>query len=370
MPIRALQIVTRMRRGGLENRLMDIYRHIDRNEVQLDFYTLRLEAGDFDDEIRSLGGRVFYNPPISIRNFFHISLQIAQFLRQHPEYRIVHAHVNAWCGTILRGAKMAGVPVRIAHARTALNYSIKNVPKNVIKLSVNRNATHRFAVSQKAGIWLYGKKAVESGSVKVWPNAIDYRKNSYNADIRLEIRRELNLADKFVLIHVGSHRFEKNHTFLLDVFAKVKCTDASAHLVLVGSGNWDRVRSKAERLGLGNSITFTGPRNDVHRLLQIGDVFVFPSIYEGLPGAVMEAQAAGLPCIISDIITDEVCVTPLVVQLPLALGDEQWARRVLECRGVSRENYHDQFRQSGFDINDLVCDLAGFYKQVTRREGA
>ncbi len=150
---RILCIVTQMNRGGLESRLMDICRNIDRTKVQLDFYTFRKEQGAYDDEIFTMGGKVYYNEPLSIKKLFKISKQIKKFLIQHPEYKIVHAHMNAWCGVILKGAKQAKVPIRIAHSRAATEgHSLEVLLKNVIKKPTNLYATHRFAVSQKAAI--------------------------------------------------------------------------------------------------------------------------------------------------------------------------------------------------------------------------
>lgn len=371
MPIRVLQIVTQMHRGGLESRLMDIYRHIDRDTVQFDFFTFRKEAGYFDNEILSLGGRIFYNPPISIRNLPNLSSDFARFLLQHPEYKIVHAHMNAWCGILLKGAAKAGIPIRIAHSRIArpplaLNSSgLETLAKNIIKLPVNRYATHRFAVSRKAGVWLYGQKAMDHGLVDVWPNAIECTKFSYNPVVRQEVRNELDLGSDYILIHVGNRIYKKNHIFLLRVFAEMLQLEPHAKLVMVGGGDWDIVQQEVQKLGVADRIIITGSRSDVYRLLQAADVFVFPSMWEGLPGAVLEAQAAGLPCIISDAISREVCLTPMVKQLPLSLSAEQWAQEVLSTQGTQRYDTVEYFRARGFDIQYLVEKLTDFYLKAT-----
>lgn len=364
--LRVINVVTQMNRDGMESRLMDIYRHLDTDKVQFDFYTFRMEEGQFDQEIQSLGGRIYYNRPLSIVNVRRRRAEFADFLGKHPEYKIVHAHMNAWCGLLLRSAQEAGVPIRIAHSRTSLEkMTLKNAVKNITKLPVNRFATHRFAVSRKAAIWLYGKKVVEQGETEVWPNAIEYDKFQYDMAVRREMRSILNVEKNLVIMHVGNYRFEKNHLFLLKVFAEVKKRNSSAHLILVGRGDWDKVRLKAEHLGVIDSLTFTGSRSDVSRLLQAGDVFVFPSLYEGFPGAVLEAQAAGLPCVISDSITEEVCITPLVERISLSLSAEQWAEKILVKSNSIREPTRDYFRSKGFDINSLVGKLTDFYQSVS-----
>lgn len=363
MPIRVLQVVTKMNRAGIENLLLEIYRHVDRSQVQFDFYTFRLDPGHLDREVMSLGGNIYYNPPLTPISWLRSDADLVQFLRQHPEYKIVHAHMNAWCGLLLRSAQKAGVPVRIAHSHTALKSGgLTNLVKNIIKLPVNRYATHRFAVSRQAGIWLYGKKAEKDNMVQIWANSIDYRKFAFNPDVRREMRGQHDLDNKFVLMHVGNCRFEKNHPFLLEVFARVRAHDPSAQLVLIGGGDWEKILDQADRLGVSNGLVVTGSRPDVDLFLQAGDVFVFPSLYEGMPVAVIEAQAAGLPCLISDSITDEVCITPLVEQVPLAAGPEIWAEKILERKHLARrDDWGEYFVKSGFDIENLAQKLAAFY---------
>lgn len=274
--------------------------------------------------------------------------------------------MNQWSGFLLKGAKEAGVPIRIAHSRNAFRaMSLKNVIKNIIKLNVNRYATHRFAVSRKAGVWLFGSKADRYGDVYIWPNAIDSAKYRYNPNVRMEVRHALNLGNSYTVMHVGTCKQQKNHAFLLSVFAALQKSDPTARLVLIGGGDWDRVIAQIKYLDLEQNVTVTGPRRDVHRLLQAADVFVFPSFYEGLPGAVLEAQAAGLPCIISDSITDEVCITPLAEQIPLSLTAGQWADKVLNCRDYAREDTTEYFLSSGFDVTSLVDKLTEFYLEIS-----
>jgi len=368
MPIRILHVIAQMNRAGIENLLMGIYRNIDLSKVQFDFYTHRDHEGYFDSEIIAMGGKVYYNPSQSIRHIHKNCTHFTEFLRRHPQYRIVHCHMNAWCGPLLWGAKIAGVPVRIAHSHTALNkVKWKNVGRDIIKLPVNRYATHRLAVSRKAGVWLYGTRYDRQGKVQVWPNAIEHHKFRYNLEVRQEIRHQWGMGDNYIIIHVGNFRFEKNHAYLLKVFEQVKSKDDSARLVLVGDGNCKKLRTEAEQLGVADSVMFTGARSDVNRLLQAADIMVFPSLYEGMPVAVLEAQAAGLPCIISDGITEEVCITPLIQRMPLSLGPGKWADMVLNVRTTERTDTGEYFVNSGFDITSLVGKLTEFYLQVSNQ---
>lgn len=364
-PVRVIQVVTQMNRAGLECRLMDIYRKIDRNRVQFDFYTCSKNKGFFDEEIVSMGGRIYYNDPLSTLTIYRISSIFKNFFVNHPEYKIAHCHLNQWCGWVLKGAYEANINVRIAHSRTALQTStLKNIIKNFIKISVNKYATHLFAVSNEAGEWLYGKSAIKEGKVDIWPNAIDCSKYIFNENIRRRIRAELDLGDAYTIIHVGNLRPEKNHSFLLRVFAEIKKQEPNSKLVLVGNVSPDSEYHKlATQLDISKHVLFLGSRSDVPELLQAGDVFVFPSFYEGFPGAVLEAQAAGLPCIISDSITSEVCVTPLVKQMSLGLPTEVWAAEILKQQYTLREDMYSPLVKAGYDIDALAKKMTEFYEK-------
>ncbi len=361
-PIRVLQVVTKMDRGGLESRLMEVYRNMDRTRVQFDFYTCRKDKGVFDDEITALGGKIYYEAPLSAARFWEIPRRFKAFLTAHPEYKIIHAQMNHWCGLILKGAKQAGVGVRIAHSMTALStVNAKNIVKNIIKLPTNKYATHKWAVSHKAGAWLFGRRADERGEVTVWPNSVDCMKFRCDPAVRAEVRAELGLGDSHTLIHVGNMRPVKNHKFIVDIFAEY-AKEHDSRLVLVGEDRMDgEVRRHAEALGVADKISFLGARGDIPRLLQAGDVFVFPSLYEGFPGSVLEAEAAGLPCLISDTVTDEVCLTPEAVRLPL--GDTApWVAKIEEMRAVPRYDTYALLAEKGYDISTLVPRMCEFYE--------
>lgn len=364
-PIRVLQIVTQMNRAGLESRLMDIYRNIDRSRIQFDFFTCRKEIGSFDDEIKAMGGKIYYNNSLDLKGIHKVSNQFKSFLSEHTEYKIVHCHLNQWCGLVLKGAKQANVPVRIAHSRTSLQkFTIKNCIKNLVKLSTNHYATHYFAVSRKAGAWLFGKRMVDSGKVEIWPNAIDCKKFIYNPQKRKKMREALGLSNELTLIHVGNLRPEKNHALLFQIFKRVLDEQPSAKLILVGRDMMDgAIQSLAKGIGIDQSVQFLGSRSDVPDLLQAGDVFVFPSLYEGFPGAVLEAQAAGLPCVISDTITDEVCITNNVRQLPLR-DIRSWVEEIMKAVKYQRKDTISQLYRAGYDITTLTEKLTGFYENT------
>ena len=349
-PIRILHVVYLLNRGGMESRIMDLYRNLNKERYQMDFYVESGEHGVFENEIKQLGGRIFY--PLhrgkkGIPNF----RSFRRFLENHSEYKVVYAY-NQWSGFYLKQAFECGVPNRIAYARTSLQKkTAKNWIKNIVKLNVKKYATHKFAVSKRAGEWLFGKHCDD---YKVWPNAIDAAKYRFSEDIRFNVREELGLKDELTIIHVGNIRPEKNHSFLLDVFSCIKKFSNNAQLVLIGGGEYSKLAEKIHSLSLENSIHYLGVRSDVPRLLSAGDVFIFPSFYEGFPGAVIEAEASGLFCIVSDSVTDEVMLTENIVQLPLSYGPEKWAQCAIKPQYYRRDEKWREIISAGYDIYNLA----------------
>lgn len=355
--VRVLHIVTNMDRGGLETMLMNYYRHMDREKIQFDFLEHRRERAAYDDEIESLGGRIFRLPrlnPLS-SDYFHA---LNAFFAAHPEYRIVHSHLDCMSAYPLRAAKNAKVPVRIAHAHsTSQDRNWKLVFKLISKKLISLYATDLFACSVDAGEWMFGTK-----DVHILPNAIDLERYAFNLLIRNQTRKALGLDDAFVIGHVGRFSAVKNHSFLTDVFAQIKRQEPNSKLLLVGAGSeMQAVQQKVTALGLGADVIFTGVRNDVANLMQAMDVFVFPSLYEGLGIVLIEAQASGLPCVVSDVIPREAYLTDLVTAEKLSSSVETWAEKILEKRAVLRTDRRAEIAAHGFDITTEAVKLQEFY---------
>lgn len=355
MPIRILHVVTYMGRGGLETMLMNYYRSIDRTQVQFDFLTHRDFEADYDAEILTLGGRIYHLPPLNPFSRGYLSA-LGRFFAEHSEYRIVHCHLDCMAGIPLKAAKKHGVPVRIAHAHN--NNQAKD-RKYLLKLLYKRmipgTATNLLACSGEAGRWMFKRD-----DFLVLNNAIDAGQYAFDPEVRRASRRELGISeDALVVGHVGRFDPQKNHGFLLAIFEKMP-TDS--RLLLVGDGVLRAAaEQQAEELGIRDRIIFTGVRSDVDRLLQTMDVFLFPSLFEGLPVSIIEAQAAGLPCLISDKVPIECKKTELVTQLPLDAAPEAWAEAVLTVAKTPRTNTLEQIRSSGFDIQANAEWLADFY---------
>ena len=362
MPIRVLHVVTYMGRGGLETMLMNYYRSIDRTKVQFDFLTHREFEADYDAEILSMGGRIYRLPNLNPFSKTYLSA-LDRFFGEHPEYRIVHSHLDCMSAIPLKYAKKHGVPVRIAHAHNSNQArDAKYLLKLLYKGRIAPNATRLFACSEEAGRWMFGGK-----DFCVLNNAINARKYTFDADIRREVRRELDLPeDALVVGHVGRFDPQKNHSFLIRIFEKMP---GDARLLLVGDGALRAAAEQlAEDLGIRDRIMFVGVRSDVDRLLQAMDVFLFPSLFEGLPVSIIEAQAAGLPCLISDKVPIECKKTELVTQLPLDEDPEAWAEAVLDAAQTPRTDTHPQLCAAGFDIRANAEWLMDFYLTLYRKE--
>ena len=351
---RILQVVTYMGRGGIESMLMNHYRRIDRTKVQFDFLVHRDFRADFDDEIEALGGRIFRIPPMNPVSASY-RRALADFFRNHS-YRVVHCHLNYMSGVVLAAAKKAGVPVRIAHAHnTTAQKNWKYVVKRLYARSIPKYADTLLACGQQAGSAIWGQHAFS-----VMPNAILAAQYMYNEEIRVSKRAELGLQDKTVAIHVGRFDYQKNHEFLLDAFAQAREIDSSMVLLLAGDGP---LRSAMEEKAASlpeDSVRFLGVRSDVHQLLQAADVFAFPSRFEGLPVTMIEAQAAGLPCVMSDRITDECVLTDLVTTLPID-DPKAWAEELLKKRGTPRTDRLAEIQAAGYDISTAAEKLTQVY---------
>lgn len=351
---RILQVVTYMGRGGIETMLMNYYRRMDREKIQFDFLVHRDFRADFDDEIEALGGRIYRIPPMNPASASYRKA-LADFFREHP-YRVVHCHLNYMSGVVLAAAKRAGVPVRIAHAHTASmapgwKQSVRRLCKHLIPLT----ATHCFACSTEAGRAIFGKQPFS-----ILTNAIDAVTFAPDEKLRSEVRAELGLGDAYTVMHVGRMVYAKNHEFLLDAFRELLTAAPTAKLVLIGDGELrPEIESKAAGLPAG-SVLLLGSRTDIPRLLQAADVFAFPSRFEGMPVTMIEAQAAGLPCIKSDTVTNECVVTDLVQSLPID-DPKVWEDAILAARGTPRTAVLADIQRSGYDITAAAEKLTRFY---------
>lgn len=364
-PIRILHCVTIMNRNGLENRLMDIYRNIDRSVIQFDFMTNRMEAGEFDEEIVQLGGRVYHMSRIAPRSFFRYLRELRTFFQEHPEYRIVHSHLNTLSTWPLLMAKKAGVPVRIAHSRNAsMDRNIKMVYKAFSRLFINGQATDRFACSRSAGVWLFGEKQVEKETFHVIPNAIQLDRFLYSEEKRQKMRRDLGIGEQeLAIVCVARFSRQKNHGYLLRVFSEIQKKRPDSKLYLVGQGELEQeIRSQISALNLENSVVFLGSRSDVGDVLTAMDGFLFPSFYEGFGTVLVEAQCSALPVIASDTIPSETKLCDCVEFASIKEEPQVWADKLLRMvNTIERADNSVLIREKGYDIRQSYTWMQQFY---------
>lgn len=356
VPIKVLHVVTHMNRGGLETMIMNYYRFIDRKNVQFDFLTHREVKADYNDEIRELGGRIFSLPrlnPFSIN--YLISLK--KFFKNH-DYDIIHVHQDCMSSVILKEAKKQNIPFRIAHAHNSnQDVNFKYIIKIYFKKFIKKYATHLLACGYEAGKWMF-----ETTGFTILNNAIDSEKYKYNIDKCNEVKTKLGIpVTAKVIGHVGRFSRVKNHSFLIDIFEKISNTN-DCYLVLVGEGELKKkIEEKVKEKLLEHKVIFLGLRNDVCDVMQIMDVFVFPSLYEGTPLVLVEAQAAGIPCVISDGIPSDCDLTDLIKKVSLNDSIDKWITIICQSLKNGKKIINDEIKNKNFDIKTNAKYLENFY---------
>jgi glycosyltransferase involved in cell wall biosynthesis len=370
--IRVLHVVGKMDRAGTETLLMNLYRNIDRLIIQFDFIVWDTERGDYDDEIRSFGGKIFYSPKYNGLNHFKYVGWWKNFFHMHPEYKIIHGHQRVTAALYLYIANKYGL-VTIAHSHSiSSGTGLKALAKDILQFPIRYVADWFFACSFHAGEWLFGKRICSGGKFIVLKNAIDTSRFRYNPKLREIIRAKLNLTNKLVLTNVGRMEEPKNHKFLIDVFCEFHNLMSNSVLLLIGDGYLhSTLEKKVSDLGLTGSVMFLGTRVDVEDLLHASDAFVFPSLYEGLGIAIIEAQSSGLPCIVSDRVPDEARLTDLFYKLSLGSSPVEWAETIFNCiQNKQRIDRSDEIKAAGYDISETSKWLLEFYiEQYSAVEG-
>lgn len=369
-PIRILNLFTIMNRGGAETMVMNYYRQIDRSEVQFDFMVHRQERGAYDDEIESLGGKIYRMPAIRPWSAATYRKSIRKFYQDHPEYKVIHSHMSELGYYDFLEAERAGVPVRICHAHNRpYGIDLKTPIRWYYKTRMMPHITHMFMCGQESGDWLFGKRNREK-FIQL-NNAIDAEAYAFDEIRRTEIRAKLGLKNELVIGHVGRFDLQKNHTFLIDVFKEVHKRETNSILILVGNDTGklaEEIHRKVKNLELNDSVYFLGVRSDIPDLMQAMDVFLFPSLFEGLSVASVEAQASGLPTIISDGVPIECKITDLVEVIPLSENTSVWANKLLEVGRIIRINTEEKIRTAGFDIAENAKKLQQFYIEAVNGE--
>ncbi len=361
--IKVLQIVSHLKRNGTETFIMNLFHSIDSEKYHFDFLVFTDDTEGYYDEISSTGSKIFRLPPRKhgIVNYYS---NLNKFFATHSkDYNVAHMHVSSFSSIApLIYAKRYGIKKRIFHSHSTNCTGIHNkILHNLFKFAVPNIATDFLACSSSALKWAYHFTKAESVA-KVITNGIDTSKFSYNMSVRSKIRNEFNLGDSFVIGHVGSFNTIKNHSFLLNTFSEVLKIHNNSKLICVGDGSLMlNMQNLAISLGIESKVIFTGKRTDVYSIMQAMDVFVMPSLYEGLPFVLIEAQAASLPIVASTGITSEINLSYNYTVLPLEAGHKIWAKKIIEFMNKEREpiSNHDPIQQ--YSIFNTVNQMKKIY---------
>ena len=365
--LHVLHVFGKLNRGGAESRVMDLYRNMDRTKVQFDFMQHTDRMCDFQPEIEQLGGKVYHVPPFRFWNYFSYCKAWKQFIREHPEIRIVHGHMTSTASIYLPIVHKKGV-FTIAHSRNAgVDKGIKGKLTKFLRRNLKEKCDRCFACSKLAGEAVFGKEAMEQGNVTIIPNAIDAARFTFDPEVRKQKREELHIQpQEFLIGEVGRFDPQKNQKYAVEILAECRKKNFPAKLILIGEGPlMEDVRQQVEELRLQEYVIFTGLQKNVMPFYQAMDFFLLPSFYEGLPGVAVEAQASGLRGILSDAITTETAMTTLMEFRSVQEPAKVWADRIVACGHYERQNTLKELQEAGFDVKNLAKRLQNFYLRVS-----
>ena len=359
--IKVLQVVGKMHRAGMETLIMNIYRNIDRRKIQFDFCVHFDEPGAYDDEIRKLGGKIHHLPRASVLNLLELQKATDTFFEKHNDYKAVHVHYSCVGYYYFKSARKVGINNLIYHAHnSAREPGIKAKLRYLMEQQSVRKATIRFACSDLAAKYNFGNK-----DYIMVNNGINTSQYRFSSEDRFNIRKKLGIMNRKVCIHIGRFDVQKNHDFLIEAFDKAFQKNDQLELLLLGNGVLEKhIQKKISVLSSANHIHLLGNVDNVEKLLSAADLFLLPSLYEGLPLTLIEAQTSGIKCMISDVITKEAIVVPeLVVQYPLISPDD-WAEKILELLDYERRDTSNLVKKAGFDSNEIAKYMECFYREL------
>lgn len=360
MPIRVLQVLGGLEAGGAESFVMNLYRKIDKSKVQFDFVKHITHKGVFEDEIHQMGGKVYQCPRYTGKNHFAYCKWWNNFFEEHPEYHVIHGHVRSTAAIYLKIANNHGL-VTIAHSHSTSNGSgVSAMVKDLMQLPIRNTADYLFACSDRAGEWLFGKKATKKPNYQMIPNGIDLSRFAFDEKKRFQMRKELFIDETaLVLGHVGRMTEPKNHKFLLQLFAKYHSENPNSKLLLVGDGElYEEVKQQCKQLKIADDTIMVGSKTNTEDYYQAMDAFLFPSLWEGLGIVAIEAQANGLPCLVSENIPREALVEESVKVLDLRASDE-WLLELSKISAGNRRLIDEKLRP--YDVSIVAIRLQKFY---------
>lgn len=367
--VKILHVVGGMNVGGTETMLMNLYRKLNTN-VQFDFISYYDKDAYYDDEIKRLGGQVIrIDSPNKVGMIKSIK-NLCEVIKENGPYNAVHAHTLFNCGVAMIAARLSGIKVRVSHAHTNLD-NTKNIIRKIyvwcMRKTINLFSTDCIACSESAGKYLFGENITSSKKYKLLPNYVDYKKYLNCSDTK-SVRQELGIKDDDIVVgHIGRFVEAKNHKFLLEVVSEMIILNNKVKLILAGDGELRKdMECYAEELGIKENVYFLGIRKDIDKILNNLDIFIFPSIYEGLGLVMIEAQSAGIPCLVSEAIQKEADLDiGLVKQINLNDKKELWIKEafeLIENKNKNKKQILSAIKNKGYDLDNIINKLLEIYK--------
>ncbi|MDK2808259.1 MAG: hypothetical protein PWP24_994 [Clostridiales bacterium] len=366
--IRVLQILDKISNGsGVCSVVMNYYNYIDKDKVIFDFMVNEPVPEKIKATLEMQGSKIFIMPGLKNRNLFRYKKQLQKFFSEHKEYKIVHGHTPNAAAFYLTEAKKAGIKIRIIHSHNAIGSENlwKRFRNRILYKVAIKHANMYFTCGKKAAEYLYGKNFRKK--YYILNNAIDLDKYKFDDSIRSEIRKKLNLEDNFVIGNVGRFCKQKNQKYSIGILEEVMKVDENIKLLLIGDGKQlDEVKLDAKRKNIADHVIFTGEVENVFDYLQAMDLFILPSLFEGLPVSCVEAQAMGLPCLISDTVTREIAFNKNVEFVSISDSPIKWRDQILRLKNINREN---AVNISSYNIKDKASELTKLYCELIEKNG-
>ena len=361
-PVKVLQMISSLSIGGSQSMILNVYNKMDKERVHFDFIIDHTEDTTLMETVKSMGSKVFVMPTFTGNNIIEIIKAWNSFFKTHKEYKIIHSHSRSYASIYLSIAKRYGLKTIIHSHSTSNGGGFSATIKGILELPLRRVADYLFACSLDAGKWLYGKASIKKDNFYIVNNAINTDSYIYNEKVREEYRNKFGLKDEKVLIQIGRLIELKNHFFTLSMFSDYLNIDPEAKLFIVGDGEMQQsIMERISDLSISSNVTMLESRNDVNNLLQMSDVFLMPSMWEGISLAAVEAQASGIRTILSDKVSKEVGITDVCVFLPLDKSD--WINNIKE-KLPQRRNMKEEIEDAGFDVSKTSKWLTEFYERI------
>ncbi len=367
LPIKVLQIVPNMQAGGLETFIMNVYRKVDRQKIHFDFLTHYKKPQFFDAEIRQLGGKIYRFSLREDHKLFKYIRELNHFYKKHPEYKIVHCHMNSIGFIHFLVAIHNGVKVRISHSH---NTKVEHTPKGMLKASliqlVKYVSTHDYACSEEAGKYLFG-----SQPFTIVPNAIDVKSFKFSTQKRNKFRKQYNLQKKTAIGHIGRFDKQKNHKYIIDAFEIAHSKNSNVSLLLAGTGKLEpQIKEYVAEKQLTDSVIFLGTIKNTAEFYCGIDIFILPSLFEGIPVTAIEAQTSGVKCILSNKISPAVKIAENIIYLPITkFSKPKWAKEMLSTSQDNRNTSYKTILKTSYNIDQTVSLLQTKYFEMLNQSG-